>query len=92
MAMNTAARHPGGPRTISNFDPAAFRGDRLDAGLSMSELARRAGVSHSILADWEAGKHRPTPWNYRRVLAVLLDAEEQAPPDWIWRRHLEVAS
>lgn len=85
-------RRPGGARTVDVFDPAVFRGDRLDAGLSLSALARLAGTCHMTLSYWESGRTQPTARVYRRVLAVLLDAEEQSPPDWLWRRHWDGVS
>lgn len=67
------------------FDPAAFRDDRQDAGLTLAALAQRAGVMPSTLHRWESGRRRPYATTFGRVLRVLLEAEE-AYPDWRWRR------
>lgn len=43
---------------------------RLAAGLSLQELARRAGLSKNTLYNLEAGNHRAAPDTVRRLLGV----------------------
>jgi transcriptional regulator with XRE-family HTH domain len=45
-------------------------GARRASGLSQSELARRAGIQHSVLSAYEHGRRDPTA----RSLARLLEA------------------
>ncbi len=45
-----------------------LRDARRRAGLSLRELADRAGTSHPTLAAYEAGRIRPRVDTYRRVL------------------------
>lgn len=56
---------------------AAVRAERDRAGLSLSELARRAGLSKSTLSQLEAGKGNPgveTVWSLATVLGVPFSA------------------
>lgn len=66
----------GGRRRIAVFDPAAFREQRLAAGVSVNELGRLADVTSPAIRAWESGKSQPSAVAYGRVLNVLLDAEE----------------
>lgn len=68
-----------------------FHGDRLDAGLSRAELAVLIGTGPSTIWLWEHGRVTPSTTIYRRAVHILLDAEEQSPPDWIWRKRLNPA-
>jgi transcriptional regulator with XRE-family HTH domain len=47
---------------------AALRSARSRAGLSLRELARRAGTSHPTLAAYEAGRKVPSVETFDRVL------------------------
>lgn len=47
---------------------ATIRRVRLRAGLSLRELGRRAGTSHSTLAAYEAGRKTPTVDTLVRVV------------------------
>lgn len=44
---------------------------RLAAGLTPSELCRRAGLTTSTLANWESGANRPRVDQLGRVLPIL---------------------
>jgi transcriptional regulator with XRE-family HTH domain len=45
-----------------------LRNARLDAGLTIRELARRAGTSHSTVAAYEARRKVPTVETFDRLL------------------------
>jgi len=45
-----------------------IRRARLDAGLTLRDLARRASTSHSTLAAYESGRSSPTASTLDRVL------------------------
>ena len=47
---------------------AALRSARARAGLSLRELARRAGTSHPTLAAYEAGRKVPSVETFDRIL------------------------
>jgi transcriptional regulator with XRE-family HTH domain len=47
---------------------ATLRTARRRAGLTLRELARRAGTSHATLAAYEAGRKVPTVETFERVL------------------------
>ncbi len=54
---------------MSNVDAAAIvREARLRAGMSLRDLARRAGTSHSAVAAYEAGRRSPTTATLDRIL------------------------
>ena len=42
------------------IEPAALTQARKGAGLSMRQLAQKAGVSHSQVSHYENGQRRPT--------------------------------
>jgi transcriptional regulator with XRE-family HTH domain len=44
---------------------------RLAAGLTPTELAKRAGLTTSTLANWESGANRPRVDQLGRVLPIL---------------------
>ena len=46
----------------------ALRGARRRAGLSLRELARRAGTSHATLSAYEAGDKVPSVETFDRIL------------------------
>ncbi|MGW6292424.1 helix-turn-helix domain-containing protein [Streptomyces sp. NPDC055058] len=54
-----------------NEDPRAFRRRRIRAGLSVTDLARKAGVSKSHLSSVELGKAGFSPKNLKAVADVL---------------------
>ena len=66
---------------------ADLRRRRLRAGLSQTELARRAGVSQSLVAKIERGRIDPS---YRKALALFeaLDRHLEAEPRDVPVRHL----
>jgi transcriptional regulator with XRE-family HTH domain len=63
--------------------PQALRTARRDAGLSLRELAARAGTSHSTLAAYESGRLDPRIGTLTRILraagyATDVDVERRA--------------
>lgn len=48
----------------------ALRGARERAGLSLRELARRAGTSHATLLAYEKGRKSPGNATFERILAA----------------------
>jgi DNA-binding transcriptional regulator YiaG len=58
--------------------PQDVRGMRRTAGLSMSELARRVGVSVVTVRQWELGEAVPTRANVHKLLEVLMAAMADA--------------
>ena len=55
---------------------ATLHGARLRAGLSLRELARRAGTSHSTLLAYERGHKSPSVETFDRVLRAAGYAAE----------------
>lgn len=51
-----------------------LRGTRVKAGLSLRELARRAGTSHSTLLAYEQAKKVPTTTTFFRVIEACGNA------------------
>jgi transcriptional regulator with XRE-family HTH domain len=47
---------------------AELRSARLRAGLTLRELARRAGTSHATLAAYEHGRKTPTVATFDRIV------------------------
>jgi transcriptional regulator with XRE-family HTH domain len=60
---------------------AAIKRARRRAGLSLRELARRAGTSHATLAAYEAGRKVPSVDTFDRILraAGFTPTVELAP-------------
>ena len=56
-----------------------WRGRRQATGLSLSELARRAGLNKGTLSMIETGRMVPTPDEARLILRVIEEAGK--PPD-----------
>ena len=50
--------------------PALLREARQRAGLSQAELARRAGLSRSVLSVYESGRREPSSEALARILAA----------------------
>lgn len=48
----------------------SLRRARRRAGLSLRQLARRAGTSHSAIAAYESGRVEPTVGTFERLLAA----------------------
>lgn len=68
---------------------ALLRAQRLALGLSQSEVARRAGVGHHVVADWEYDRRVPSV----PTLCQLLEALEVPGPEWApWVRGARRAS
>jgi transcriptional regulator with XRE-family HTH domain len=72
------------PRRRVALDPGALQRAREDAGLNVTTLAERAGISYSHLLAVEAGKEGISPERLADVASVLrvsiadLRAKEQA--------------
>lgn len=67
----------------------ALRRARGDAGLSLRELAGRAGTSHSAIAAYEAGAKQPSVATLDRILEaagfaadVILRRRVRGTPDY----------
>jgi uncharacterized protein len=45
-----------------------IRHARAEAGLTQSELARRAGIRQASISKFESGRERPRPETYARIL------------------------
>lgn len=83
------ARTPDAPAT-----PAVLRWAREDAGLSVDDVARRAGVKQATVTAWEAGDAHPTLAQLRGVADALArpvaffltprppEAHATLPPDF----------
>jgi transcriptional regulator with XRE-family HTH domain len=50
--------------------PSLLRQARQRAGLSQAELARRSGVSRSVLSVYESGRREPSSEALARILAA----------------------
>lgn len=49
-----------------------------EAGLSMAEVCRRAGIAQSTFTRWKAGRTEPSIGVYRRIVQAM---EAPATPD-----------
>lgn len=63
-------------RRNSAFDPRAVRRERLSAGLTVSEVAARVGVTDGAVKSWEAGRRTPTAAALLRLADALGVAVE----------------
>ena len=77
MASNRSKPAPGRPPAGDEPEPSstligrAVRRARTAAGLTVTELARRAEVSQPFLSQIEAGKHSPSTATLYRLAAAL---------------------
>ena len=92
MSLTQPATVPAPPRLIV-LDPdddlvrviaEALVDTRHSAGLSQRQLAARAGVGHSMIAAYEAGRRHPTISTLTRILSaarsdVALSVARRAP-------------
>jgi transcriptional regulator with XRE-family HTH domain len=62
--------------------PSRLRRARLEQGLTVEDLASRAGISGRTILSAELGEHHPYPAS-RRVIAMALGLAERTlwPPD-----------
>jgi transcriptional regulator with XRE-family HTH domain len=58
------------------IDPMALHERATAAGLTISEMCDRAGVAVSTFHRWKRGANRITVDNYKRLRAVVADAEQ----------------
>lgn len=49
-----------------------------DAGLSIADVCKRAGIAQSTFSRWKAGRTSPTLTIYQRIEAVLSPVTEAA--------------
>ena len=49
----------------------SIRHARAEAGLTQSELARRAGIRQASISKFETGRERPRPETYARILEAV---------------------
>lgn len=64
-----------------NQDPRRLRRKRIEAGLSQTELAQRAGVTKSHLSDVERGQAGFSPRNVVAIAEVLGCTVAELMPD-----------
>lgn len=57
--------------SVQHFDPERFRKLRLDAGLTITELARKSNVHRITVSQWERGVSKPSIELLRQVLDAL---------------------
>lgn len=48
-----------------------IRNSRKSKNMTQKELAKRLGVSHNTISDWESGKHKPDIDNIMLLCKVL---------------------
>ena len=74
--------------------PETLRRAREDAGLSQSELAKRARTSQATVSAYESGRKRPSVDTLSRLLAATgrrLAAERSLPREPTPREHARAA-
>lgn len=59
------------PRQPLDHNPAKLRRRRVEAGLNLTELAKRAGCSVSHLSELESGTRNPSPALLSTIAAEL---------------------
>jgi transcriptional regulator with XRE-family HTH domain len=73
---------------------AEMRHARVESGVGFRELARRLGMSHTVLSHWESGRRAPSPEDLSALLGILevtgperdrlLElARTAADPNWV---------
>ena len=55
-----------------------IRHARAEAGLTQSELARRAGIRQASISKFETGRERPRPETFARILRAARVSPEVA--------------
>jgi transcriptional regulator with XRE-family HTH domain len=58
-----------------------LRSKRIEAGLSMTQLACRAGLAQSMLSDFELGKRQPWPKAKAALAKALRVPESELFPE-----------
>ena len=70
----TPCRRPSRPRPRRTSRPrsrSSWRSRREEMGLSQRELAKRAGISHTVISRVEGGEHSPSPKTLERLADAL---------------------
>ncbi len=70
------------------LDPDLVRGLREERGLSVSKLAKLAGLPEDLVIDVEEGRHRGSPDSARKLASGLSCAGHGEPvlADDLWLR------
>ncbi len=77
IEINLLDFNPKYPKNPKNFGEM-IRKKRMDLGLTMKEVAQRAGVTETTVYNWEVRNIRP----YRRIeekLRAILDLNKKIP-------------
>ncbi len=77
IVVNRLEFNPKYPKHPKNFGEM-IRKKRMDLGLTMKEVAQRAGVTETTVYNWEVRNIRP----YRRIeekLRAILDLNKKIP-------------
>lgn len=64
-------RHEGEAKRAPLIDPEKLRRQRYAAGLNMTDLARRAGLTLSTVSGYEAGRRGASPRSLVRMAEAL---------------------
>lgn len=56
--------------------PAEIEAMAAQAGITIAELLRRAGVNVSVFQRWKTGINTPTIRSYRRIRDAVLAAQQ----------------
>jgi transcriptional regulator with XRE-family HTH domain len=86
-----AAAAPGSALSPSQQIAAALKRERLRAGLSLSEVARRAGIGKSTMSGLETGSGNPsleTMWALAAALDIPLARLLDPPPHEVAFQHV----
>lgn len=90
MSLSSYAERAMSRRVLRGFSREHFAATRARAGLSVSDLARRASVAVSTIHHWEAGTRTPQIDILAAVMTVLgapiasvvlVDADQRYPSD-----------
>ena len=65
-------------RMSTLLSPDDFLAAAADAGTSMSEVCRAAGIAPSTFSRWKAGQTSPSIENYQALLTALRNAKRPA--------------